>query len=235
MRTFRAVGVAILLASGHVMATEPPLSLQRIGADSLCVTNGTIRSLPDGRLAIDSASSRAVVRKVTTQTAEIRFHYLGPSAASKPLASGELRRQIGIKLRAQDTCNLLYAMWHIEPDSHIAVSIKRNPDQHTHAECDAHGYRNIKPLLSKNLPPILAGEVHQFRAGLRGTTLTLTADSKVVWEGDVSDQALQFDGPVGLRTDNARFEFEFFAGAPESATSARFQSNFYRCEQEIGD
>jgi len=235
MRTFRAVGVAILLAGGHVMATEPPLSLQRIGADSLCVTNGTIRSLPDGRLAIDSASSRAVVRKVTTQTAEIRFHYLGPSAASKPLASGELRRQIGIKLRAQDTCNLLYAMWHIEPDSRIAVSIKRNPDQHTHAECDAHGYRNIKPLLSKNLPPILAGEVHQFRAGLRGTTLTLTADSKVVWEGDVSDQALQFDGPVGLRTDNARFEFEFFAGAPESATSARFQSNFYRCEQEIGD
>jgi hypothetical protein len=235
MRTFKAVYVAIQVAGGYAMATEPTIPLQRIGADSLCVTNGTIRSLPDGRLSIDSASSRAVVRGVTAQTAEIRFNYLGPSATSKPLASGELRRQIGIKLRAQDTCNLLYAMWHIEPDSRIAVSIKRNPDEHTHAACDAHGYRNIKPLLSKNLPPISAGEVHQFRAVLHGTTLTLTADRNVVWEGDVSDQVLQFDGPVGLRTDNARFEFEFFAGAPPLATSARLQSNFYRCEQEIGD
>ena len=217
------------------MAAEPPLPLQRIGADSLCVTNGTIRSLPDGRLSIDSASSRAVVRKVTAQTAEIRFHYLGPSAASKPLASGELRRQIGIKLRAQDACNLLYAMWHIEPDSRIAVSIKRNPDQHSHAECGAHGYRNIKPLLSRNLPPISASEVHQFRADLRGATLTVTADGNVVWEGDVGDHALRFDGPVGLRTDNARFEFEFFAGVPDPETSARFPSNFYRCEQGIGD
>jgi hypothetical protein len=236
MRTFKAICLVTLLAGGHrFVGAEPPLVLQRIGADSLCVTNGTMRSLADGRLSIDSASSRAVVRKMTAQSAEIRFHYLGPSAGSKPLASGELRRQIVIKLRAQDTCNLLYAMWHIEPDSRIAVSIKQNPDQHTHAECDAHGYRNIKPLMSKNLPPVSAGEVHQFRAVLRGATLTLTADGSVVWEGAVSDQALQFDGPVGLRTDNARFELEFFAGAPESAAGARMQSNFYRCEQAIGD
>jgi hypothetical protein len=107
----------------------------------------------------------------------------------------------------------------------------RNPDQHTHTECDAHGYRNIKPLMSRNLPPISAGEVHQFRAVLRRTTLSLTADGNLVWEGDVGDEVLRFDGPVGLRTDNARFELEFFAGAPESAAGARFNVN--RCEQRV--
>ena len=236
MRTCKAACAFILLVGGPgFVVAEPPPDLQRIDADSLCVTNGAIRPLPDGRLSIDSASSRAVVREATPQTAEIRFRYLGPSAASKPLASGELRRQIGIKLRAEDSCNLLYAMWHIEPDSRIAVSIKRNPGQRTHAECGAHGYRNIKPHLSRSLPPISPGEVHQFRAALRGARLTLTADGRVVWEGDVSAQALPFDGPVGLRTDNARFELEFFAGAPESGTGAPLQSGFYRCEQESGD
>ena len=236
MRAAKAgwVGVLLVVVRGSV-AVEPPLLLQPIGADSLCVTNGTIRSLPNGRFSIDSASSRAVVRKVTAQTAEIHFRYLGPSTTSKPLASGELRRQIGIKLRAQDTCNLLYAMWHIAPDSRIAVSLKRNPDQHTHAECDAHGYRNIKPRLSRNLPPISPGEAHQFRAALRGSTLMLTVDGNVVWEGDVGDEVMRFDGPIGLRTDNARFEFEFLAAAPSPAATAQLGASFYRCEQGIGD
>jgi hypothetical protein len=199
------------------------------------VTNGTIRPLPDGRLSIDSASSRAIARNATAQTAEIRFRYLGPSAGSKPLASGELRRQIGIKLRAQDTCNLLYAMWHIEPDARIAVSLKRNPGQHTHAECDAHGYRNIKPRHSSSVPPMSAGEAHRLRAALRGEALTLTVDGAVVWEGDVGEQALDLDGPVGLRTDNARFELEFLAAATDPAAGAAPQPGLYRCEQGIGD
>ena len=227
MRTFKAACAFILLAGAPgLLAAEPPPVLQRVDAASLCVTNGTIRPLPDGRLSIDSASSRGVVRQLTAPAAEIRFRYLGPSDASKPLASGELRRQIGIKLRAEDSCNLLYAMWHIAPDSRLAVSIKSNPGQHTHAECGAHGYRNIKPQLSGSLPPISPGEVHQFRAALRGATLTLTADGMVVWEGDVAAQALPFDGPVGLRTDNARFELEFFAAA---ASSPGWAASACRC------
>ena len=37
---------------------------------------------------------------------------------------GELRRQFGLKLRAQDACNLVYVMWRIEPASKLVVSIK---------------------------------------------------------------------------------------------------------------
>src|SRR5262249_9816004 len=147
-------------------------------SDQLCVTNGVVSTLPDGRLAIETPSSRAIVRFATAQIAEIRFRYLGPSMSTKLLASGELRRQIGLKLRAQDTCNLLYAMWHIEPDAKIAVSLKRNADKHTHAECGAGGYVNISPRRSVGLPKILAGEWHTLRAELHGTELTIVADAK---------------------------------------------------------
>jgi hypothetical protein len=83
-------------------------------------------------MVIETPSSRAVVRILTAESAERRFCYLGPSESSKPLASGELRRQIGFKLRAQDTCNVLYAMWHIEPGARFAVSFKRNVGTHRH-------------------------------------------------------------------------------------------------------
>ena len=122
--------------------------LQRIDRSRFCVTNGAVSELGGDRLAIDTPSSRAVVQAGTEnaadQVAEIRFQYLGPSQDSRPLASGELRRQIGLKLRAQDSCNLIYAMWRIEPDARVAVSIKRNTGLHTHEQCGANGYVNFK-------------------------------------------------------------------------------------------
>ena len=36
-------------------------------------------------------------------------------------------------------------------------------------------------------------------------------DGDVVWEGDVGPQALAFDGPVGVRSDNVRVQFKLFA------------------------
>jgi hypothetical protein len=160
------------------------------------------------------------VRVASDQTAELRFRYLGPTEASKPLASGELRRQIGLKLKAQDSCNLVYAMWHIEPDSRFAVSIKRNPDKHTHAQCHAGGYVTIRPAHSVALPRIQPGESHSLRADLRGATLTLVADDRVVWEGILRNERSTFDGPVGFRTDNARFEFEYYVGNAGAAPRA---------------
>jgi hypothetical protein len=192
--------------------------LQRIDRNDLCVTNGTVSALPDGRLAIDTPSSRAIIRtaaeKTGDQVAEIRFRYLGPTQTSKPLASGELRRQIGLKLRAADTCNLVYVMWHIAPDTSVAVSIKRNAGMHTHEQCGASGYINIKPQRHMEVPPIRPGETHTLRAELRGHDLTLAADRKVVWQGTLGDEVSSLNGPAGFRTDNARFEFEYYADSP---------------------
>ncbi len=195
--------------------SEPGLALQPMDRSDLCVTNGAVSALSGGWLAIDTPSSRAVVstapKRMADQVAEIRFRYLGPTRTSRPLASGELRRQIGLKLRAENTCNLIYAMWHIEPDAKIAVSIKRNVGMHTHAQCDAHGYLNITAQRHLDVPPIRPGETHTLRAELHGNDLTVTADGKGAWQGSLGNAASSLSGPPGFRTDNARFELQYYA------------------------
>ena len=44
---------------------------------------------------------------------------------------------------------------------------------------------------------------------MSGSNLTVKADDGVVWEGDLGPASLEFDGPVGLRSDNARVIFDF--------------------------
>jgi hypothetical protein len=216
-------------------------ALQRIDRNDLCVTNGTVSMLPGGRLAIDTPSSRAVVRaaaeNTADQVAEIRFRYMGPTQISKPLASGELRRQIGLKLRAEDTCNLIYAMWHIEPDATVAVSIKRNVGMHTHEQCHAGGYVNFKAQRRVDLPPIRPGETHTLRAELHGSDLTVTADGKMAWQGTFGNELASLDGPSGFRTDNARFEFEYYVGSPAKSRlqAQRAESGPGRCVTSDGD
>jgi hypothetical protein len=207
-------------------AQRSPPALERVDRDRLCVTNGAVAS-SGGRLAIETPSSRAFVQgstaNSTDQVAEIRFRYLGPGKDSKPLASGELRRQIGLKLRAEDTCNLIYVMWRIEPEARIAVSIKRNPGQHTHQQCGAHGYLNFKPQDQSGPLPVRPGEAHALRAELRGDDLTVMADGKVAWQGSIAGEAALPVGPPGFRTDNARFALEYFTNAatPPRRTAQR--------------
>jgi hypothetical protein len=218
-------------------------ALQRIDRNDLCVTNGAVSTLPDGRLAVGTPSSRAVVRttpeSTADQVAEIRFRYLGPTPTSKPLASGELRRQIGLKLRAQDTCNLIYAMWHIEPDPRVAVSIKRNAGMDTHEQCHAGGYVIFKAQDRVELSPMRPGEAHALRAELHGNDMTVTADGKVAWQGNFGNELPPLNGPPGLRTDNARFELEYFADRPTKSLvqvqSRRAPSGPGRCVMSQGD
>ncbi len=212
-------GVAIGSAS-PAMAQKSPSTLQQIDRDRLCVTNGAVSALGGGRLAIATPSSRAFVQAGSEdsgdQVAELRFQYLGPSQDSKPLASGELRRQIGLKLHAEDTCNLIYAMWHIEPDSRVAISVKRNLGMHTHEQCGAHGYINFSAQ-DRGPPPMRAGEAHALRAELHGRDLTVTADGKIAWQGTLGTEAALPVGPPGFRTDNAAFAFEYFVDAASGA------------------
>jgi hypothetical protein len=208
--------------------------LQVVTRDGLCVTNGSVVALSGGRLGVDSASSRAVAQLSAGTSAEIRFRYLGPSVGSKPLASGEMRRQIGLKLMARDTCNLVYVMWHIEPDARIGVSVKRNPGQHSHGECHANGYTTLRASHWVDLPRILPGEQHSLRADLQGERLEVVADGRPAWTGSLKGTSIDFVGPTGFRTDNARFEFEYLTTSP-AADARRVDRTLNRCEQGPGD
>jgi hypothetical protein len=200
-------------ATGKLPAAVP--------AADLCVTSGVLGSA-GGELAVESPSFRATLArsgdKVTD--AELRFTYLGPTASVAQLGSGRIRRQIGLKLRAQDPCNLIYAMWRIDPGPELAVQVKRNPGLRTSAECKNGGYRTVRPARSAPVGPVAEGSTHVLRAALRGSTLDVWADGVLVWEGALADDALTLEGPVGLRSDNARFTFALSAAGPRGLPGA---------------
>lgn len=174
------------------------------------VTDGKIQAAKGHRLSVSTKEMRATLKFTTEQTATVKFTYLGPTKEVARLGSGEVRNQFGIKLRAQDDCNVIYVMWHLAPDQKIAVSIKRNPGKRTHAQCLDRGYINsLKPRLSDAPPPVEPNQPHILTATMSGSDLSVTADNKLVWWGDLGPVALTLRGPVGLRSDNARLLFDF--------------------------
>ena len=199
------------LLYGIVPAKAPAPAWFSASRKSLCVTEGVIKEAAGNRLSVDVPKMRAYVNRWAAQAIEARFTYLGPTAGQVPLGSGEIRRQLGFKLRAQDGCNLVYAMWRFEPESRLVVSVKSNPSEHTSAECGNRGYRNIKARKSPPVPRLHPGEPHTLRAEMNGTEMAVFIDDTPVWQGNVGSEALSFDGPVGIRSDNARLELELRA------------------------
>lgn len=186
-------------------------------AEQFCITEGRITRSESQGMRVDSTKMRAVLGWTSKPEAEIRFRYFGETEDRSLLRSGAERTQIGLKLKAQDDCNVLYVMWRISPVSSLVVSVKSNPGQHRHAECGNSGYTNIRGTLSRPIPKIAEGSEHSLHATLVGALLSVDVDGALVWEGNVGDDGLRFDGPVGLRSDNARFDFQFFAHPASSA------------------
>jgi hypothetical protein len=180
---------------------------------TLCVTEGEVQPKGGGRMEVADPAMRAVALGTGGDAAELEFTYEGPTSLEAPLGNGELRRQIGLKLRAADSCNVVYVMWRLEPSSGLAVSVKRNPGMSENAQCHDGGYHMVKSAHGEPVPSIRVGETHSLRAELNGDTLRVFADGRLAWEGKVGEEALAFDGPIGVRTDNGRFVFRV-VGAP---------------------
>lgn len=206
--------VALSVLSLNATSPSAGASLTRVSKTDLCVTEGSIEEAAGDRLSVSVPKMRAFVKTLTPQIVEAHFTYLGSSGNEARLGSGELRRQFGLKLRAEDACNLVYAMWRIEPESKLVVSVKSNPGQHTSAQCGNRGYRNIKPAKSKPVAMLRPGEAHTLRAEMNGDEMRVFADNALVWEGSTGADALAFDGPVGVRSDNARLQMELRTGEP---------------------
>ena len=202
-------------------SASPGPQLMDVSRSNLCVTEGAIEELPGRGLSVTVPKMRAYLNAFNPQLVEAQFTYLGSTGNEPRLGSGELRRQFGLKLRAQDACNLVYAMWRIEPESKLVVSIKSNPGEHTSTQCGNRGYRNIKPRRNARVPVLRSGDAHILRAEMNGEEMKVFADSALVWEGPLGPDALAFDGPVGIRSDNARLQIELRAAKPLAGQAGR--------------
>lgn len=206
------VVLIFMIASRSLLGSDSPARMTPVPKSKLCITEGKLEEQKGNRFRVTVPKMRAVLVALTPQTVEARLTYLGPTSTNSRLDSGEIRRQFGLKLRAQDGCNLVYAVWRIKPKSELVVSIKRNPDQHSSSECGNHGYQNIKPSHSAPVPELKPGDPHSLLANMNGSQLRVSVDGTLVWEGDLGSEVLAFDGPVGVRTDDGRFEFELLTG-----------------------
>jgi len=189
----------------------------RVTRPMLCVTEGSLGAMPDERLSVSVPKMRAYVNRQTAQTVEASLIYVSPTKNEARLGSGEVRRQFGLKLRAQDPCNLVYVMWRIEPKAELVVSLKTNPGEHTSAECANRGYRNIRPTRKSPVPALQPGDSHTLRAEMNGENLRVFVDNSAVWEGSLGSDVLHVHGPVGIRSDDAVVDFELRAGALSGA------------------
>ncbi|NVI97140.1 hypothetical protein HV824_03255 [Myxococcus sp. AM009] len=192
---------------GRHMLTRVPLS-------RLTVTEGSLAPGPGEQLLVEGPRMRAVVHGSTTRNVALRFTLLGPSERQVALASGEQRQQVGLKLFAVDACNVLYAMWRLAPKPGIVVNFKRNPGQHTSRECGNRGYAILRPAQHVRLEAPAPGELHTLRAQLDGKVLRVWADDALAWMGEVPEEALAPEAPVGLRSDNVRLSLQLSTQQP---------------------
>jgi hypothetical protein len=213
----QALAIGLVLAVYQWGASAQPAS--PVAPAQVCVTNGEISKQDDKSFAIESPSSRAVVKSSDDNFGAIEFQYLGPTSKDAPLASGRLVRQLGLKLHARDSCNVIYVMWNTDPDVGLQVSTKVNPKKSTHAECGVKGYKMVYQSKPGDIPAIRIGETRRLEAALKERTLTVKIDDKDIWQGELAEDAVKSTGYSGIRTDNVRVRFIKWLAAPADKAS----------------
>lgn len=225
----RALLVALLVSACGQTRTEaaprdhaPSIDLAPVTAGQFCVTKGELTS---GAVAVPTMRGYAL--GAGGDAAQLTFKYRGESEDAAALASGAVRRQIGLKLRAANSCNVVYVMWRLDPRPAIDVSVKANPGLTTHEQCGANGYAKVKPYKKPYVEAYEVGSTHTLRAEIVGDELFVWVDSKLLWQGRLPDAARPIRGPAGVRSDNVRFDLVELA-APHGEGSQV-------CKREGGD
>lgn len=204
--------LALVAACGGKLEAAPERTVKLVPiTDTLCVTKGTAKV----GATVTEPTMRAIALGTRGDGAQLELVYRGDTEGTRALASGAARRQFGLKLRAQNSCNVVYVMWRLDPKPMLEVSIKVNPGKVTHAECGAEGYTKVRPTKSWPVPVLASGDRHVLRATIHGDDLTAWIDEQVAWRGTLPEVARTLVGPAGIRSDNLAFDLVSFS-APEA-------------------
>jgi hypothetical protein len=206
------LGIACSAAHAPATAIAPQRHVAAVDPASLCVTHGAIA---DG--AIAEPTVRAFALNTNGDAAELAFTYASDSSETRTLESGQLRRQVGLKLRAQNSCNVVYVMWRVAPKPGLQVQVKHNPGKARNEECGTDGYLKLKSAEQLAVPALVAGTSHHLRAEIVGDELHAWIDGQLAWTGELPADARDIAGPAGLRTDNVRLGDVAFS-APHADT-----------------
>ena len=179
---------------------RPEVPIAEIADSALCVTKGKL-----ARSSIVAPTFRAVALSNRGDAMQLKM-IVREATEKRALASGQIRRQVGLKLHAADACNVVYVMWRLDPTPMLEVSTKINLGQRNTRECGTAGYTKVKPIYTAALPELLDGKPHTLRAEIFGDALTVWVDDTVAWGGALPPAATELSGPGGLRSDNLEVE-----------------------------
>ncbi len=193
----------------------PEAILRAQAAADVCITKGSADATIGS--VIGDPSFRAVAPHTTGEAASLTFTYGGATEEASALASGKVRRQLGLKLRAENGCNLVYVMWRLDPKPKLEVSVKLNPGAKDHGDCGADGYTKVKPTRSTTIPHLSPRTQHTLQAELRGSELIAWIDGTLAWRGVLPAKAAQLHGPAGVRSDNLVYSLDAFEAATTTA------------------
>lgn len=202
---------------------KPTIDVTALAPTDLCVTKGHI-----AEAAVNEPTMRGYANGFGGDAAALTFTYQGETFETRELAGGQARRQIGLKLRAQDSCNVVYVMWRLDPKPALDVSVKLNPLMKTHEECGANGYTKVKPRKKTFVPQFEYGKTHTLRAEIVGDELYAWIDDKLLWQGTLPDTARVLKGPAGVRSDNVKFDLVSLSAPKAEGTAPA-------CKREGGD
>jgi hypothetical protein len=175
----------------------------------LCVTTGAAKI----GAKVTKNAMRAVAKGTDGDAAQMVFTYDGEAEDKKELASGEVRRQIGLKLRAQNGCNLIYVMWRLDPKPMIVAQTKVNPGAKDHKGCGSNGYKWVKASEQNPPPSLVVGTRYTLRAEIENEELAVFIDDKPYWRGKLPASVAGLQGPAGMRSDNLAFDLHAFSAA----------------------
>jgi hypothetical protein len=204
----------LLMALAACSSSKPPAApttkVEAVAPDRMCVTHGTMQ---DGQ--VTDPTFRAVSTTSAGDAASITFKMHEWPVETRALRSGDVRHQLGLKLRAADGCNLVYVMWRLDPPRpSVEVQIKKNPGAHNNDECGIEGYTRIKASKRGKIPYASPGEQHTLQAEIHGDDLTAWVDGQLAWFGTLPSDARSLEGPAGIRSDNLAFDLVTFAAQP---------------------
>ena len=206
----RASLLLVLAACSSRAPAAPTVKVETVALDRMCVTHGVMKGTQ-----VADPTFRAVSTISGGDAAQLTFKMHDWPVETRALRSGEIRHQLGVKLRAADGCNLVYVMWRLDPPRpSLEVQVKRNPGAHTNGECGTHGYVRVHPDLRGKIPYASPGEQHTLQAELHGEDLTAWVDGKLAWHGTLPGDVKSLEGPAGVRSDNLAYEVVEFAAQP---------------------
>jgi len=209
------VGCALCANSSHAAG-----AVKAVDYRNLKVTSGKIEQTKSGLFSIKHNTVRATEIRHPggyARHAKLRFSFKGRSDKTRKLASGSIKRQIGLKLRAKNACNLVYVMWSFLPTERITVHTKRNPGKSKSKQCGNNGYKLLKKYDVPASKSALDGRTARLQADFvtKGSTyyVDVYVDNKRVISVPIDASfGSNVVGAAGLRSDNGKYLFRFWSG-----------------------